>query len=145
MENITQQELDRFNSYWKKSGDCKLWTNCLDKDGYGSFYFRKKNRRAHRVAYYIHNGDIPSGMVIDHICKNRNCVNIEHLRMITSAENTLDNSDSVGARNKRKMFCKNGHPFDKKYGKQRYCSICSSEKTKQLRKKWLSEANKTGC
>lgn len=145
METFTKEERDRFNNFTIKGGDCILWTGFLDKDGYGMFYFRQKNRRAHRVAYYSKHGDIPKGLVIDHICKNRNCVNPEHLKAVTVHENALENSNSVAALNKAKTVCKFGHPFDKKYGKQRYCSICQSEKTKRLRKKWLVEANKIGC
>lgn len=135
----------RFRSCYIISGNCFIWKKYLDKDGYGTFYFMKKNRRSHRVAYYFANGDIPHGMVIDHICKNRSCVNPEHLRCITKAQNTLENSFSVGAINKMKQFCKFGHPFDKKYGKQRYCSICSKEKAKRLQKKWKEQANLIMC
>lgn len=145
MEYITKQELERFNKCIKKVGKCLFWQKHLDKDGYGIFYFRKKNRRAHRVAYYITFGDIPKGMVIDHICRHRNCVEISHLRLITAKQNTLENSNSVGAINAMKTHCKFGHPFDRKYGKQRYCSICQTNKTKRLRKKWAKEANETKC
>lgn len=145
MEYIKQEELKRFNQSWIESGECKLWNKFLDKDGYGSFYFRKKLRRAHRVAYYIVFGEIPEKMVVDHICKNRSCVEIKHLRLVTAKENSLENSNSVGAINARKVFCKFGHKFDRQYGKQRYCSVCQSEKTKRLRKKWLEEANKIKC
>ncbi len=145
MEYYTQDELNRFNNKWVKKGDCHLWKSPLDKDGYGQFYFRKKGRRAHRVSYFFHNGPIKDEMVIDHICKNRNCVNVSHLRLVTKIENNLENSLSVGAINKKKKLCKNGHPFNRKWGKQRYCSICENEKTKRLRKKWLEEANKVKC
>lgn len=144
-QSITREEWDRFNNCTKRSGECYLWKRKLDKDGYGTFYFRKKNRRAHRVAYFIANGSIGDGMVIDHICKNRNCVAISHLREITTRQNSLENSRSLGAINAMKTHCKFGHPFDRKYGKQRYCSKCQSEKTKRLRKKWLKEANCIKC
>ena len=84
-------------------------------------------------------------MVIDHVCKNRNCVEVTHLRLVTSKQNSLENSKSVGAINSQKTNCKFGHPLDRKYGKQRYCSTCQAEKTKRLRKKWLVEANEIGC
>lgn len=145
MEHYTKQEQDRFNSFWEQVGECKLWNGHLDKDGYGSFYFRKKNRRAHRVAYYLQNGGIPDDLVIDHICRNRNCVESTHLKTVTKLENTMENSKSVGAINKAKTTCKFGHPYNRFYGKQRYCSICESEKTKRLRKKWLAEANLIKC
>lgn len=134
----------RFESCYKIINNCWVWQRPVDRDGYGSFYFMKKGRRAHRVSWFFKNGAIPEGMVIDHICKNRKCVNPDHLRCITKKQNTLENSMSVGAINANKTTCKNGHPFDRFYG-QRYCSICQAEKTKRLRKKWLEEANKVMC
>lgn len=144
MDYATQQELERFNSGWKQSEECKLWQKFLDKDGYGQFYFRKKNRRVHRFAYYIAYGPIPKNMVVDHTCRNRNCVNAAHLRLVTTKQNSLENSNSVGAINKAKTRCKNGHNFDRFYG-QRYCSICEKAKKKRLNQKWLAEANKIAC
>lgn len=145
---IITEEIKRFKSSYTISNGCHLWQKHFDKYGYGIFYFRKKSRKAHRVAYYMTNGDIPKGMVIDHICRNRQCVNIEHLRCITAGQNAIENSRSVAAINKMKEFCKNGHKFDRVYGikkKQRYCSICENQKSKRLQKKWLVEANKIAC
>jgi len=148
MDTFTIKESERFTNFTTKQGDCVLWTGYCDKDGYGTFYFRKKQRRAHRVAYYVNFGDIADGMVVDHVCQNRHCVNPQHLRQVTPLQNTMENSKSVGAINKAKTVCKNGHPFDKVYGtvkKQRYCSICENAKSKRLHKKWLVDANKTKC
>jgi HNH endonuclease len=145
---VTKAELERFNSkFIIEDGydGCHLWQGALDRDGYGSFYFRKKLRRAHRVAYFIHVGEIPNGMFVDHICKNRNCVKASHLRLVTPRQNALENSRAVSARNAMKTHCKNGHPFDKVYGKQRYCSICQNEKRARLRKKWKAEADAVKC
>lgn len=139
MERYTEGELNRFDSKWQKWNDCHLWQGPLDKDGYGSFFFKRKPRRAHRVSYYLHLGDIPAGMVIDHSCGRRNCVNPSHLRVLTVRENALENSRGIGAVNAKKTHCKFGHLLDRKYGKQRYCSICQAEKTKRLRKKWYAE------
>lgn len=143
---MTPQELGRFMGKTKEAGDCIFWIGgTLDKDGYGTFYFRKKGRRAHRVAYWHYYGDIPEGMVINHTCQNRNCVNHKHLRLATLKENALRESNSLAAINSQKTHCKNGHPFDRKYGKQRYCSICQSEKHKRLRQKWAQQASEIKC
>ncbi len=136
MNTMTSQELLRFNSSIKKSDNgCLLWMGGKDRDGYGIFFFRRKNRRAHRVAYWRDVGDIPKGKMIDHICRNRSCVNSDHLRCVSPRENALI-GNGIPAINARKTHCKNGHPFDRKYGKQRYCSICEAAKTKRLRAKW---------
>ncbi len=142
MNQITEKELTRFNARWKLEGNCHIWQGYLDKDGYGSFYFRKKLRRAHRVAYFMVVGDIPKGMVVDHICNNRPCVNPSHLRLLTPKANSLD-SRSIPAQNARKTHCPKGHPYDRFYG-QRYCSICEAAKTKRLRAKWRA-MDTTAC
>jgi len=143
-----EEDKKRFESFYKVVGECFVWQKYLDQDGYGKFFFKRKNRRAHRVSYYLNYGDIPKGMVIDHICKNRKCVNPKHLHLVTKKQNTLENSNSVGAINKRKTVCKFGHPLDKIYGrikKQRYCSICENEKAKRQYRKWKKIANSVMC
>jgi hypothetical protein len=137
MERVSEKEIVRFNTKWVEGNRCYLWQGYLDRDGYGSFYFRKKLRRAHRVSYFMFVGDIPKGMVVDHICNNRNCVNPSHLRLLTPKENALD-SRSIPAQNARKTHCPKGHPYDKFYG-QRYCSICEAEKHKRLHLKWNAQ------
>lgn len=139
MQRMTESELERWNTKWEQSGDCHLWTSPLDKDGYGSFYFRRKNRRAHRVGWYIVHGDIPPGLVVNHKCGNRNCVNAQHLELLTARQNALQDSRSVAAINARKTHCPNGHAYDREYGGQRYCSVCESDKKRRLRRKWANE------
>lgn len=143
MKRLTEKEAARFDEKWLEKKGCFLWQGPLDKDGYGNFFFRKKNRRAHRVSYYYTIGDIPEGMVVDHICGVRHCVKPDHLRLLTPRQNALDGRGR-GAVNARKTHCKYGHIFDRTYGKQRYCSLCQAAKTKRLRQKWNKE-DKVAC
>ena len=78
---------ERFWSKVDKSGDCWTWTAVKDKSGYGQFRLDGQMRRAHRVAYQLSVGEVPDGMLIDHICHQPSCVNPEHLRPVTRKEN----------------------------------------------------------
>ena len=118
---------------------CWLWQGPLDRDGYGSFYFRRFNRRAHRVGWFLANGPIAQGLVVNHTCRNRHCVNPQHLQLVTASENALKDSSSAPYVNSQKKTCPRGHPYDRQYGRQRYCSICEAEKRKRLRAKWRAE------
>lgn len=135
----TPEEIKRFNSKCVKSGDCLIWTDHKDKDGYGMIRFRRANRRAHRLALWLIGRPIPEGHVVNHVCRRRDCVNPQHLRTLSPSENSMRDSTSNGYINSQKTHCPRGHEYDRKYGKQRYCSQCESEKTKRLRAKWKAE------
>lgn len=137
--NLTPAEQQRFDEKWTKVGDCHLWQGPLDKDGYGTFYFRRKNRRAHRVAWYLLHGEVGSEMVINHTCRNRNCVNPQHLQRITATENALKDSSSICYVNSQKTHCPRGHEYDGVYKNQRICKTCEREKHKRLRAKWAAD------
>jgi hypothetical protein len=80
--------------FWSKvspepNSGCWLWTAYIDKGGYGNFRMgRQSSLMAHRVAYEALVGDIPAGLVVDHSCRTRCCVNPEHLEPVTQKENT---------------------------------------------------------
>jgi hypothetical protein len=67
---------------------CWEWIGTCQSNGYGAFAVAGKTLRAHRWAYEHFVGPIPVGLTIDHLCRNRTCVNPEHMEPVTSAENT---------------------------------------------------------
>lgn len=92
---------------------CIEWIGGLQGQGYGQFFAGRVDREqtgkiaAHRWSYEYHVGPIPPGLQIDHLCRNRRCVNPEHLEPVTAQENI---ARSLG--NGRKTHCPAGHPYD---------------------------------
>lgn len=66
---------------------CWVWQRSLNNGGYGVLFHTGKNRKAHRVYYEQHHGPIPDGAEIDHLCRNRACVNPAHLEAVGRHEN----------------------------------------------------------
>lgn len=77
--------------------------------GYGVFYMGGGQRLAHRVSWEMSRGPIPPGLHIDHLCRNRRCVNPEHLEPVTPRENILRSPIAPPALNAKKILCPRGH------------------------------------
>jgi hypothetical protein len=67
---------------------CWIWQLGLSEDGYGELTEGGINKAAHRAYYERHIGPIPDGLILDHLCRVRCCVNPDHLEPVTSRENT---------------------------------------------------------
>ncbi len=86
---MNPKDINRFMSKVKKTNNCWEWTGFKNPDGYGKFFYNKKQRLAHRVSYELFKEDIPKGLQIDHLCRNRACVNYNHMEIVTNHENVL--------------------------------------------------------
>lgn len=84
---------------------CALWQGKLDKDGYG-FHGRT---RAHTKAWADERGPVPEGLVLDHLCRRRNCCALHHLEAVTRSENEKRKSFKYRLARKR---CAKGHDLN---------------------------------
>lgn len=108
----TTPVIDRFQTkYIVTDAGCWRWTDRLNEDGYGRLLISRRTAYAHRIAYELYIGPIPIGLTIDHLCRNRACVNPGHLETVTNAENHA----RIPAHLRRRLpktHCKRGHLFN---------------------------------
>lgn len=132
---LTETQITRFWSRVSKRGDdCWEWIGGRLSSGYGYFAIDHYNYMAHRVAYELLVAPIPAGLVIDHLCRNRSCVNPLHMEPVTDRENVL-RGNALSNTNRAKTHCKAGHEFTSentilgkgRFGTYRVCRRCRRE------------------
>ena len=128
---------DRIEAKIERAG-CWVWTGCISSNGYARVTWAGRVENAHRVVWRLLTGrDVPTGMEMDHLCRNRACVNPAHLEVVDKRTNTLRGIGPT-AINARKTHCNEGHPFTEENtyvesGGGRRCRTCRAEKNRQRR------------
>ena len=109
---------------------CWVWQGCTSK-GYGRIRYNGKQTTTHRVSYELQYGPIPKTGTVDHLCRNRKCINPLHLQVVSIKENVL-RGIGITANNSLKTHCPAGHPYSGDNlairGHSRQCRTCQRER-----------------
>jgi hypothetical protein len=108
---MVQKDLERF---WNKVQilpfvSCWEWTGGKHKNGYGGFSFKGESVKAHRFAYHLINSNFPIKNLnhkndLDHLCRNKLCVNPSHLEPVTNRENVIRGKAGKLKKNKTSKY-----------------------------------------
>ena len=123
-----EERIDRYSMPDLDTG-CLLWMAGRNGRGYGAVKYKGRQWLAHRLAYTLKHGTIPEGIVCDHLCRVRHCVNPDHIELVTSVENTRRGNS--GLYNRSKMHCPQGHEYNEentryKADGSRVCRTCAN-------------------
>jgi hypothetical protein len=104
---------------------CWLFTGSHTDEGYGRIRLGNTIRFVHRAAYEFIVGEIPDGLVLDHLCRSRDCWNPDHLEPVTERVNILRGL-GITALEARRDRCPAGHEYSTKLTKRggRVCLKC---------------------
>lgn len=117
---------------------CWIWTGALKENGYGQVRWFGKNKRAHKLFYECFKDPVPDGLVLDHICRVRRCVNPDHLEPVTPKVNSERGYWAM------KTHCIRGHELAgenlyKSPDGARHCRACRSIREGKVKLKAVGE------
>jgi hypothetical protein len=112
MFTVTKSVEERFWSMvWPEPNTgCWLWGGAITNRGYATLSIHKKTYSAHRFSYELLRSQIPNGLILDHLCRVRWCVNPDHLECVTYQINVL-RGVGFAAFNRHKKCCPKGHEY----------------------------------
>ena len=107
----TPSVVERLCSKFERTDGCWEWQGGKTATGYARFKFERRDIYAHRLAYIVFRGAFDPALEIDHLCRNRGCVNPEHMEAVTHAVN-LSRGSSPMVEHAHQTHCVHGHAFD---------------------------------
>lgn len=126
---------------------CWLWDGHRDRKGYGRLYYRGRSYTAHRAVYLRLVGPIPTGHVLDHICRNTSCVRPDHLEPVTTQVNIARGHTPTSERARARLAgsCVNGHVIAlvgvHKQGRGFTCAGCGRDRVRRYKARKRSRAS----
>ena len=130
---------ERLWRYISIEGTCWIWTARLNAGGYGTIKVAGKSLLAHRVSYELYVNQIEGEL--DHLCRNRDCINPAHLEDVDHATNMRrGDRESYGIPNRQKTECPQGHNYEEHgvyIDKQgfRKCRTCVLQRVKDYQER----------
>lgn len=137
----------KFFARLERVGDCWEWTGVLSDNGYSRFYMNGSMHYGHRVSFEHFTGPIPDGLEIDHLCRNRKCVNPDHLDAVTRRVNLLRSPIFRGNVQANATHCPSGHPYDEENTyripgrSHRLCRTCRRDRNRIAMRRIRSTAS----
>lgn len=153
MNEINHNVMSRFWDKVEKTNNCWMWNGAKTTNGYGLFWYDGKSTLTHRFIYELLMNHIPNNLTIDHLCRNRACVNPSHMEVVNIKENTRRGiSKIISSTNSKKRHCKHGHEFTVEntyhYRNMRQCRVCHNKRTlrqyHEKAKEWLKNKQRIG-
>jgi hypothetical protein len=132
IEERVWSRVDKHGPVFRDRGPCWIWLGKQQTKGYGQIKYAGEGRLVHRLTYEWAHGPIPPGLMPDHLCRHRPCVNPDHMEAVTCRVNLL-RGDTVNARHASATHCPMGHPYE---GANLYVSPSGKRACVACRPRW---------
>ena len=134
---LLQRFFNKIETADHNDDECWYWMSSINKKGYGNFWINGTSKIAHRISYELFRGKIPQNLQVDHLCRNRRCVNPQHLELVTLQENVKRGNSGINMSSR--THCPKGHEYNKEntftnLNGSRVCKTCYRKPMKSSKK-----------